>query len=211
MLRCVALQVRGTALRTAQRVHIPGAGDFHLASMTALSDPVPLPETDPEARKAARRSHLSAKETLLYAPFANVGAVSTLWLAILHALHDLYNRWQVTYDSDAVYINMPHAHFTKPEHVSHFNDFRPMSSGITLSMCSYWAMAKRLAKRCILRPRLRPATVVIVTAQPMLATSLRKPTEMIIVMMRMTMKPGQLAPRWSLVAPMVLHSCAGFK
>lgn len=75
------------------RVTIPGAGDFSIADITPLADPVPLPESDPEARKAKRS--LSAKETLLYAPLANVGAI--------------------TYDADAVYINLPRVHFTRPE------------------------------------------------------------------------------------------------
>jgi len=85
--------VRGTHLKPGALVHVPGAGDFTIGGVTALPDPIPLPERDPEKRKLART--LSAKDTLLYAPMSNVGAV--------------------TYDADAVYINLPHVHFTRPE------------------------------------------------------------------------------------------------
>ena len=90
--------LRGAHLNPAgpggARVHVAGAGDFVLRSVQRLDDPVPLPETDPEKRKARRT--LNAKETLLYAPMSNVGAV--------------------LYDKDAVYISLPQgAHFTRPE------------------------------------------------------------------------------------------------
>jgi ribosome biogenesis protein BMS1 len=88
--------VRGTALKQTHRVHVPGAGDFALDRATALPDPVPLPEQDPEKRKAQRS--LKEKEILLYAPMSNVGAIS--------------------YDKDAMYINLPHAHFTRNEHLA---------------------------------------------------------------------------------------------
>jgi len=77
------------------RVHVAGAGDFSVVSVTALADPVPLPEKDPEKRKSQRT--LKSRETLLYAPFSNVGAVQ--------------------YDKDAVYINLPAVHFTRPENL----------------------------------------------------------------------------------------------
>jgi len=74
-------------------VCIPGLGDFTVESVEVLPDPVPLPDLDPERRKTKRS--LSSRETLLYAPMANIG--------------------NVLYDKDAVYINLPHAHFTRPE------------------------------------------------------------------------------------------------
>ena len=91
--------VRGLHLKSGARVTIPGAGDFALSDVSGLPDPVPLPEADPEQRKM-RRS-LNAKETLLYAPLSNVGAIS--------------------YDADAVYINLPRAHFTRPEALADAN------------------------------------------------------------------------------------------
>lgn len=74
---------------------MPGVGDFTIGTVTPLADPCPLPEADPEKRKLKRS--LNAKETLLYAPGSNVGAISM--------------------DEDAVYINVPHVHFTRPEEV----------------------------------------------------------------------------------------------
>ena len=93
--RTVALfgYVRGTHMLASLRIHVPGLGDFGLEDVALLPDPVPLPETDPDARKRARS--LNAKETLLYAPLSNIGSV--------------------TMDRDAVYINLPHVHFTKAE------------------------------------------------------------------------------------------------
>lgn len=93
--RTVALfgYVRGMHLKPGASVHIPGAGDFRLADLTALPDPIPLPEQDPEKRK--QRRTLSAKETLLYAPMSNVGAVF--------------------YDADAVYINVHKPLTTRPD------------------------------------------------------------------------------------------------
>ncbi len=87
--------LRGTHLKPGMRVHVAGVGDFAIAEATPLPDPVPLPETDPEKRKARRT--LNSKETLLYAPMSNVGAI--------------------LYDKDAIYINVPQVHFTRPEHI----------------------------------------------------------------------------------------------
>jgi ribosome biogenesis protein BMS1 len=86
--------VRGTHLKPGAAITIPGAGDFTVASVTALPDPLPLPEADPEKRKLNRA--LNAKEALLYAPHSDVGSA-------------------IRMDADAVYINMPHVHFTRPD------------------------------------------------------------------------------------------------
>ena len=84
---------RGAALKRGAAITIPGVGDFRADAVAVLPDPVPLPETDPEKRKA-RRS-LKERETLLYAPMSNIG--------------------RVRYDADAVYIDLPHSHYTRPE------------------------------------------------------------------------------------------------
>ena len=81
---------RGAALKTGAPLTIPGLGDFSLQKLAILPDPVPLPEVDPELRKA-RRS-LKERETLLYAPMSDIG--------------------RVRYDADAVYIDVAHPHFT---------------------------------------------------------------------------------------------------
>ncbi len=36
--------IRGTHLKPGMKVHIPGCGDFDMRDVTALPDPVPLPE-----------------------------------------------------------------------------------------------------------------------------------------------------------------------
>jgi ribosome biogenesis protein BMS1 len=75
--------LRGTNLRHHAKVHIPGVGDLDLSSVSALGDPCPMPDADSE-----RRRKLSEKKKLIvHAPMSDVGGV--------------------TYDKDAVYINVP--------------------------------------------------------------------------------------------------------
>jgi len=88
--------VRGTHLRAGAAITIPGAGDYTLAAVEALPDPLPLPERDPAKRAAARA--LAARDTMIYAPASDIGAA-------------------IRMDKDAIYINMPHVHFTRPEMV----------------------------------------------------------------------------------------------
>ena len=72
--------VRGTFFRKGCKVHVPGLGDYDIANTTAIPDPCPLPE-------AGKMRRLNEKEQLLYAPMTDVGAV--------------------TYDKDAMYIQIP--------------------------------------------------------------------------------------------------------
>jgi ribosome biogenesis protein BMS1 len=86
--------VRGTHFRAGSHITIPGAGEFIVNTVDALPDPLPLPERDPTKRSLNRS--LNAKETLLYSPNSDIGST-------------------IRMDKDAIYINMPHIHFTKPE------------------------------------------------------------------------------------------------
>ena len=74
--------LRGTNLKSSTMVHVPGAGDLSIKSITTLSDPCPLPTIDSE-----RRRKLSEKHRLIHAPMSDLGGV--------------------IYDKDAVYINVP--------------------------------------------------------------------------------------------------------
>ncbi|KAG8737832.1 Glycoside hydrolase 2 (Mannanase, beta-galactosidase) [Ceratobasidium sp. 414] len=74
--------LRGTNLRETTKVHVPGAGDLVIKSVTRLADPCPLPTADSEKRRK-----LSEKQKLIHAPMSDVGGVM--------------------YDKDAVYINVP--------------------------------------------------------------------------------------------------------
>ncbi|KAL7747522.1 Glycoside hydrolase 2 (Mannanase, beta-galactosidase) [Sorochytrium milnesiophthora] len=76
--------LRGTNMKANTRVHIPGAGDFQISSLTPLPDPCPLPDKE--------RKLLSDRHKLIFAPMSDVGGV--------------------LYDKDAVYINVP-GQFTK--------------------------------------------------------------------------------------------------
>eukprot|EP00566_Odontella_aurita_P003905 CAMPEP_0113565530 /NCGR_PEP_ID=MMETSP0015_2-20120614/22227_1 /TAXON_ID=2838 /ORGANISM="Odontella" /LENGTH=1263 /DNA_ID=CAMNT_0000467735 /DNA_START=127 /DNA_END=3914 /DNA_ORIENTATION=- /assembly_acc=CAM_ASM_000160 len=86
--------VRGSNLRRGQRVHVPGVGDFGLSDVRALPDPLPLPDPDADARE---RKSLNQKDAKLFAPLSNVGAV--------------------TYDEDAVYIDIGRVNYTKKENL----------------------------------------------------------------------------------------------
>ena len=83
--------VRGTHLRPGHKVHLIGADDFHMSEVGALPDPCPLPDQDKKSQS------LSKKDSLLFAPLSNVGAVS--------------------FDEDAVYIDIGRVNYTKKENL----------------------------------------------------------------------------------------------
>jgi ribosome biogenesis protein BMS1 len=75
--------VHGTHLRLGSKVHIPGAGDLDMKSVTLLGDPCPFPDAASEKRRK-----LSEKQKLLvHAPMTDLGGV--------------------VYDKDAVWVNVP--------------------------------------------------------------------------------------------------------
>ncbi|KAF3785526.1 Ribosome biogenesis protein [Nymphaea thermarum] len=71
--------LRGCNMKKGTKVHVAGVGDYHLASITCLADPCPLPS-------AAKKKGLRDREKLLYAPMSDVG--------------------DLLYDKDAIYINI---------------------------------------------------------------------------------------------------------
>ena len=83
--------VRGTNLKANTRVHLNGIGDFDISEISVLTDPCPIPDRDREMKSLR-------KEALLFAPLANVGVVS--------------------FDSDAVYIDIGKVNYTKSEHLA---------------------------------------------------------------------------------------------
>lgn len=84
--------VRGSNLKASQKVHMIGVGDYHMPEISALPDPCPSPGS---GRKEERKT-LNKKETKLFAPLSNVGAVS--------------------FDKDAIYIDIGRVNYTKPVH-----------------------------------------------------------------------------------------------
>ncbi|CAJ1965988.1 unnamed protein product [Cylindrotheca closterium] len=77
--------VRGSHLKAGMKVHLIGVGDFDMSIVSTLSDPCPIPEQDDKT--------LKKKDALLFAPLSNVGAVS--------------------FDKDAIYIDIGRANYTK--------------------------------------------------------------------------------------------------
>ena len=75
--------LRGTNLRQSTKIHIPGASDLSISSISILGDPCPLPDADSEKRRKLSEK----KKLLVHAPMSDVGGVM--------------------YDKDAVYINVP--------------------------------------------------------------------------------------------------------
>lgn len=97
MDRTVALYgwLRGTHLRPGSSVTIPGAGDFAVQSATPLPDPAPTPamqKAEYAASGGAGHRSLKLKDALIWAPACAPGGL--------------------TLDADAVYINLPHVHFS---------------------------------------------------------------------------------------------------
>ncbi|KAL1707544.1 hypothetical protein EV121DRAFT_288419 [Schizophyllum commune] len=95
--------VRGTNLRHHTRVHVPGVGDFDVDSVEKLGDPCPMPDADSEKRRKLSEK----KRLIIHAPMSDVGGVS--------------------YDKDAVYINVPGS-FTRG------NDEMPKGEGEKMVM-----------------------------------------------------------------------------
>ena len=83
--------VRGTNLKAGTKVHLIGVGDFEMADLSPLPDPCPVLDRERESQT------LNRKETKLYAPLSNVGNVS--------------------FDKDAVYIDIGRANYTKKENL----------------------------------------------------------------------------------------------
>lgn len=86
--------LRGTHLKPEMKVHIAGAGDFFMDSITSMDDPCPLPT----AGEFKEKKHLSQKEIMLYAPMSDVGSIM--------------------YDQDAMYINLSTVNYTKQSDAS---------------------------------------------------------------------------------------------
>ncbi|KAL7535066.1 hypothetical protein ACHAXR_009454, partial [Thalassiosira sp. AJA248-18] len=83
--------VRGTNLKEGMKVHLIGVGDYGMAEVSALPDPCPVFDKEKDSQT------LNKKDTKLYAPLSNVGAVS--------------------FDKDAVYIDIGRANYTKKENL----------------------------------------------------------------------------------------------
>ena len=84
--------LRGTYLRPAQKVHVPGLGDLAMDQIQQLDDPCPLPGTSQDKKRT-----LKALERTIYAPMSDVSGIM--------------------FDKDATYIEIPDKHviFSKPE------------------------------------------------------------------------------------------------
>lgn len=92
--------VRGSHLKPQTKVHLIGAGDYDIQSLSKLPDPCPLKGEENrltnEGKPMKMRTTLSRKkENLLYAPMANVGRVSM--------------------DKDAMYIELKNINYTKKD------------------------------------------------------------------------------------------------
>jgi ribosome biogenesis protein BMS1 len=112
--------VRGTHLKPTMKVHLIGVGDFEMGSIRLLDDPLPAGKRDEEHKVrgpilfcfdrrtqtdgqltsciSLREQTLKKKDALLFAPLSNVGAVS--------------------FDEDAVYIDIAKVNYTKKENLA---------------------------------------------------------------------------------------------
>lgn len=87
--------LRGTHLKPGMKMHIAGAGDFFMDSVTSMPDPCALPSANKNPDGTAKKKHLTQKDILLYAPMSDVG--------------------NITYDKDAMYINLSQLNYTKAD------------------------------------------------------------------------------------------------
>jgi ribosome biogenesis protein BMS1 len=87
--------VRGTHLKPLMKVHLIGVGDFDMQDVSVLPDPCPIPD---EKKGEQRKTLSSRKDTLIFAPLSNVGVV--------------------TFDKDAVYIDIGRVNYTKKENLA---------------------------------------------------------------------------------------------
>ncbi|KAL4099285.1 hypothetical protein PRIC1_007125 [Phytophthora ramorum] len=87
--------LRGTHLKPGMKMHVAGAGDFYMDSVTAMPDPCNVPSSKRNADGTAKKKHLTQKDTLLYAPMSDVG--------------------NIMYDKDAMYINLSQLNYTNPD------------------------------------------------------------------------------------------------
>ncbi|OAA56696.1 ribosome biogenesis protein [Niveomyces insectorum RCEF 264] len=93
--------LRGTNFAAqSQRVHVPGLGDYTIASMEALPDPCPTPAMEQAAAKATGktgRRRLDEKDRKLYAPMSDRSGLKIDGDAIY-----IYRENGFTFDKDAV-------------------------------------------------------------------------------------------------------------
>lgn len=93
--------VRGSHLKPTMKMHLIGAGDFEISAISALPDPCPLPHNSGGVNsttngvKKVASTLKSRKDSLLYAPMANVG--------------------RVTMDRDGTYIELKNINYTKKD------------------------------------------------------------------------------------------------
>ncbi|TYZ64675.1 hypothetical protein PybrP1_006363 [[Pythium] brassicae (nom. inval.)] len=89
--------LRGTHLKPGMKVHVAGAGDYFMDSVTSLPDPCAMPSSSASSASGAKaaKKHLTQKDILLYAPMSDVG--------------------NITFDKDAMYINLSQLNYTNPE------------------------------------------------------------------------------------------------
>lgn len=92
--------VRGSHLKPTMKMHLIGAGDFEISSISSLPDPCPLPHNSGGVNSTTKGVKVastlkSRKDSLLYAPMANVG--------------------RVTMDRDGTYIELKNINYTKKD------------------------------------------------------------------------------------------------
>lgn len=91
--------LRGTHLKPGMKMHVAGAGDYYMDSVTSMPDPCAMPTSK---HGDGKKKHLTQKDILLYAPMSDVG--------------------NITFDKDAMYINLSQLNYTNPENENLLTD-----------------------------------------------------------------------------------------
>eukprot|EP00535_Pseudo-nitzschia_heimii_P006730 CAMPEP_0197183476 /NCGR_PEP_ID=MMETSP1423-20130617/7837_1 /TAXON_ID=476441 /ORGANISM="Pseudo-nitzschia heimii, Strain UNC1101" /LENGTH=1200 /DNA_ID=CAMNT_0042634059 /DNA_START=60 /DNA_END=3662 /DNA_ORIENTATION=+ len=95
--------VRGSHMKKGTKVHLIGVGDYNMGEISPLTDPCPIPDKEEKT--------LKKKDALLFAPLSNVGAVS--------------------FDKDAIYIDIGRANYTKKDHIQGADDEEDEDMSVT--------------------------------------------------------------------------------
>ncbi|KAI9597342.1 hypothetical protein BDF19DRAFT_434779 [Syncephalis fuscata] len=85
--------LRGTHFKKNTKVHIPGAGDFSLDDISALTDPCPLPDKV--------RKRLSERQKLIHAPMSDIGGIMVDKDAVYIDVTNTFSKVNISGDSNA--------------------------------------------------------------------------------------------------------------
>ncbi len=83
-------------------MHIPGSGDYQIASITPLGDPCPIPSKSSDEKQ----KRISKKQKMLYAPMSDINDMVSILLLLISSIFLILGNFIKIYDKDAIYIDI---------------------------------------------------------------------------------------------------------